>query len=184
MSSIALTMASSTGVNPAGTCWRRNGFGGRGEQCFQHRGNAGGRRRLVGAGRGITRARRGLGPYPAPRRLAPWIRWSAPTMPVSDPDEPEPEADASLTRVTGAAVSLVTSVEASGVGAGSSVGGMSVGDGCTSLVVGGDATSLVGPVSVGGVGSLVGAVFVIGPCDIVRRSRVRVGGRASASAED
>jgi hypothetical protein len=83
---------------------------------------------------------------------------SDPDDAVSDPDEPEPGADASVSGVMGAAVSLMTSVEASGVGAGSSVGGVSVGDGCSWLVVGGDATSLVGPVSVGGVGSPVGTV--------------------------
>jgi hypothetical protein len=83
---------------------------------------------------------------------------SGPDDAVSDPDEPEPGADASVSGVMGAAVSLVTSVEASGVGAGSLVGGVSVGDGCSWLVVGGDATSLVGPVSVGGVGSPVGTV--------------------------
>jgi hypothetical protein len=76
----------------------------------------------------------------------------------SDPDAPEPDSDASLTGMTGTAVPLVTSVEATGEGAGSSVGGLPVGDGCTSLVVGGDATSLVGPASIGGVESSVGPV--------------------------
>jgi hypothetical protein len=79
---------------------------------------------------------------------------------VSDADGTwsEPDAAASLDGITGNALSVVTAAEASDVGGRSSVGGVSVGDGCSSLVVGGDATSPVGAVSVGGVGSPVGAV--------------------------